>query len=185
MQKISNCILKMGGWKIVGEVPNLSKMVVCFAPHTSNWDFFWGKVAASAIRFKMSFLIKEEWVKTWGIGWWLKKQGAVAVCRSKSTSLTDRLAEEFKRVDSLNLVISPEGTRKLVAEWKKGFYYIAKKAGVPILPLILDYKKKEFIIKDIFIPTNNEEADMIRFKQIFLNCTGKHPQLFTTGLATV
>lgn len=182
MQKISQYILKLWGWKIVGDVPTAPKMVVCFAPHTSNWDFIWGKLAASAIGFKMSFLIKEEWVNTWGIGWWLKRQGAVPVCRSKSTSMTDRLAEEFKKAESLHLVLSPEGTRKRNAEWKKGFYYIAKKAAVPILPLVMDYAKKEFIIKDLFIPTDNEEEDYIQFKRIFEGSQGKYPHLFTTGL---
>lgn len=182
MQSISKGILKLWGWEIIGSVPEEPKMVVCFAPHTSNWDFVLGKLAASAIGFKMSFLIKEEWVKTWGIGWWLKRQGAVPVCRSKNTSMTDRLAEEFKKADKLNLVISPEGTRKRTPDWRKGFYYIAQKAGVPILPLVMDYGKKEFIIKDLFVPTGNEEEDYIRFKRIFLGSQGKHPQLFTTGL---
>lgn len=185
MQKISQFILKVSGWKIIGEIPTAPKLVVCFAPHTSNWDFFWGKVAASAMQFNMNFLIKEEWVNTWGIGWWLKKQGAVPVCRTKKTSMTDRMAATFEQHERLNLVISPEGTRKLNPEWKKGFYYIAKKAGVPILPLVLDYEKKEFIIKDLFYPATQEEqeeADLIQFKSLFKGYQGKHPAQFATGL---
>lgn len=182
MSKLSQFILKCKGWKVVGEVPTEPKMVVCFAPHTSNWDFIWGKLTASAINFKMSFLIKEEWVKTWGIGWWLKKQGAIAVKRNKSTSMTDKLAEVFKQSKSLNLVLSPEGTRKLTTEWKRGFYYIAKKAGVPILPLVMDYKNKEVIIKPLLFPSQNEEQDFIDFKSMFLGCHAKYPHKFATGL---
>ena len=182
MRKLSQFILKCKGWRVVGEVPTEPKMVVCFAPHTSNWDFFWGKVTAWAIDFKMSFLIKEEWVKIWGIGWWLKKQGAVAVKRSKNTSMTDKMAELFKNSEKLNLVLSPEGTRRPVADWKRGFYYIAKKAGVPILPLVLDYAKKEVIINPLVTPTDNEEQDYIQFKSIFVGAQGKYPNKFLTGL---
>lgn len=182
MSKCSQFILKCKGWKTTGEIPNEPKMVVCFAPHTSNWDFIWGKLAASAMGFKISFLIKEEWVKMWGIGWWLKKQGAIPVARNKSTSMTDKMAEVFKQSDQLNLVISPEGTRKPNAEWKRGFYYIAKKAGVPILPLVLDYGKKEIIVKPLMHPTDNEEQDFIDFKSLFVGSTGKHPKQFLTGL---
>lgn len=182
MKKISQFILKLTGWKVIGQVPTAPKMVVCFAPHTSNWDFIWGKLVAWAIDFKMSFLIKEEWVNRWGIGRWLKKQGAVPVSRNKNTSLTDRMAETFKKYDRLNLVLSPEGSRRAVAEWKKGFYYIALKADVPILPLVLDYKKKAVIIKDFFVPTGNEAADINQFKAIFQGSTGKYPHQFTTGL---
>lgn len=182
MSKFSQFILNCKGWKIIGEVPTAPKMVVCFAPHTSNWDFVWGKLAASAIGFTMSFLIKEEWTKIWGIGWWLKKQGAVPVCRSRNTSMTDRMAAEFNQRESLNLVISPEGTRKPTTEWKKGFYYIAKKAGVPILPLVLDYGKKEIIIKPLMYPTDNEEQDITAFKSLFIGSTGKYPKKFLTGL---
>jgi 1-acyl-sn-glycerol-3-phosphate acyltransferase len=184
MQKFSKFILKLKGWKVVGEVPTAPKMVVCFAPHTSNWDFVWGKLVAWAIDFKMSFLIKEEWVNRWGIGWWLKKQGAVPVSRQKNTSLTDRMADTFKQYDKLNLVLSPEGSRQAVADWKKGFYYIALKANVPILPLVMDYGKKEVIIKDFFIPTGNEEEDIKCFKAIFAGSIGKKPHQFTTGLET-
>jgi 1-acyl-sn-glycerol-3-phosphate acyltransferase len=182
MQKLSAYILKCKGWEIIGEVPKQPKLMVCFAPHTSNWDFFWGKLAASAIGFKMSFLIKEEWVNNKLVGWWFKRNGAIPVKRHKNTSMTDRMAEEFKKHETLNIVISPEGTRRCNPDWKKGFYYIAQKAGVPILPLVLDYKKKQFIILDIFIPTGNEEEDIHQFKSLFKGYQGKYPAQFSTGL---
>jgi hypothetical protein len=36
-----------------------------------------------------------------------------------------------------------EGTRKKVTELKTGFYYIALKANVPIIPVAFDFGKKE------------------------------------------
>ena len=38
--------------------------------------------------------------------------------------------------------MAPEGTRKNVPVWKTGFYYIAKQAGVPFIPVIFNYKTK-------------------------------------------
>ena len=96
--------------------------------------------------------------------------------------MTDKMAELFKNSEKLNLVLSPEGTRRPVADWKRGFYYIAKKAGVPILPLVLDYAKKEVIIKPLITPTDNEEQDYIQFKSIFVGAQGKYPNKFLTGL---
>ena len=145
MKKISKFILECLGWNTDVSVPDEKKMVICLAPHTSNWDFVIGRLYYSALGLKVAFLIKKEWLRP-PVGAWMRSLGAIPVDRSKKNSLTDQLAAHFKECDRMHLAITPEGTRKPNPNWKLGFYYIAKKAGVPILPVALDYKRKEAVV---------------------------------------
>ena len=161
MTNLSGKILKALGWKITGTLPAIDKCVICLAPHTSNIDFFIGHLACNAVGLKSSFLIKKEWL-TPPIGWILRPMGAVGVNRGKHTSMTDTLAETFKRADKLILTIT-------------------KKAGIPILPVVMDFKKKEVQIKELYYPTDDEAADIKAIKSNFIGAVGKHPELFSLG----
>jgi 1-acyl-sn-glycerol-3-phosphate acyltransferase len=109
--------------------------------------------------------------------------GGIAVDRGKRQSLSEQIVEEFGKRDKFQLAITPEGTRKKNPEWKKGFYYIAKKAGVPILLTHLDYEKKELGINKIFYPTDNEAEDIKQIKRYFKDVKGRHPEQFSIGSA--
>ena len=92
--------------------------------------------------------------------------------------MTDALAAEFAKHDRLQIAVTPEGTRKRVKEWKRGFYFIALKANIPILLIALDYEKKALIFLDTFYPTGNVEEDMPAIKSRYKGIQGKHPQNF-------
>lgn len=113
--------------------------------------------------------------------WLLRPLGAIAVDRSKRNSLTDSLAEQFGLRDHLHLAITPEGTRKLNPEWKRGFYHIAKKAGVPIVIVGMDYAKKETSVLGVYQPTDNEEADLKAIKKYYIGIIARHPEKFSVG----
>lgn len=180
MGNFSKKILNALGWRVTGEIPQISKCVIALAPHTSNLDFFIGRLACMSVGMKSSFLIKKEWL-TPPFGWILRPQGAIGVNRTKHASMTDTLADKFKHSDTLYLAITPEGTRQRNPNWKLGFYYIAKKAGVPILPVVMDFRLKEVILKDLYYPTDDEAADLKAIKSNFIGATGYHPELFTLG----
>ena len=76
------------------------------------------------------------------------------------------------------LCITPEGTRKATTEWKRGFYYIALKANLPILLYGLDYERKLIACYETFIPTGDYEADMAKIKKYFCQFKGKYPERF-------
>ncbi len=181
MSNFCGFLLKAFGWKIKGEFPPLKKLVVCVAPHTSNLDFFIGKLAYASLGLKMSFLIKKEWTRP-PLGKFMRKHGAIGIDRSKHNSMTDILSELFRKKRELHLIITPEGTRKRNPNWKLGFYYIAKKAGVPILIVSMDYKKKEISILGIYKPTDDEEADIVAIKNYYKGVNACHPKRFTLGL---
>ena len=165
------------GWKIRLEGDYIPKCVVCVAPHTSNVDFMMGKLFYNAIGRKAKFLIKKEWF-VFPLSIILRSMGGIPVNRSKSSSSTELLAEEFARREVFHLAIAPEGTRKKAKEWKSGFYYIALKAGVPILLAYFDYKKKEVGIKTTFYPTGNAEEDIYAIRSMYNGVTGFHNKNF-------
>ena len=78
-------------------------------------------------------------------------------------------------------MVSPEGTRSLNADWKKGFYYIALKANIPILLYSLDYKNKEIRCTKSLIPNGDIESQMREIKLYYKDVQGKYPQKFTIG----
>ena len=129
------------GWKTRLEVPNYDKCVICAAPHTSNWDLFIGKLFYGSLGRKACFMMKKEWF-FFPLGIFFKAIGGIPVNRDKRTSMVDQMAERFANSTQFHLAITPEGTRKANPEWKKGFYYIALKAQVPIILIGVDYPSK-------------------------------------------
>ena len=172
IQQISKYILyNLLGWKKTVTVDHPNKYIICIAPHTSNWDFLIGQLYAKAEGIKANFLMKKEWF-FWPLGPIFKAMGGIPVWRSKNCSMTDNLAEQAKKMETFHLSITPEGTRSLNPEWKKGAYYIALKAQIPLLLYGVDYEKREIVCTKSFIPTG--DIDYKDFK-------GKHPELFTIG----
>jgi len=107
-----------------------------------------------------------------------KSMGGVPVDRSKATSVTEQMAKEFEKRTHFHLAVTPEGTRSLRKKWKMGFYHIAMKAKVPIELAYIDYKKKEMGIKEVFMPTGDETADMLHIREYYKNVTPRFPEKF-------
>ena len=100
------------------------------------------------------------------------------VDRGRSSNMVDQVVEMFNQKDRFSLVITPEGTRKLTPHWKKGFYYIATKANVPIYLAYLNYEKKEGGAGKIFYPTGDYEKDMMEIEGFYKDKIAKFPENF-------
>lgn len=174
---LSAWILKMFGWKTIYSVEEPDKSVICVAPHTSNWDFIVGKLSYWAVNKDTGFLMKDSWF-FFPLGNLLKAMGGVPINRSKRTSVTQQMIDEFKKRDKFHLAVTPEGTRKPNRAWKKGFYYIACGAGVPIQLAYFDFKKKEMGITELFYPTGNEKEDLAHIYDFYKDVTAKKPENF-------
>lgn len=168
------------GWTNDVDQPQPEKYIICLAPHTSNWDFVIGQLYAGAEGFKSNFLMKKEWF-FWPLGPIFRHLGGIPVWRSKHTSMTDNLAETAKKSASFHLCITPEGTRSRQPEWKKGFYFIALKAEIPILLYGVDYERRRVQCTKTIVPNGDVEAQMREIKLYFKDFKGKHPENFTTG----
>jgi 1-acyl-sn-glycerol-3-phosphate acyltransferase len=168
------------GWTADVTEDHPDKFIICLAPHTSNWDFILGLLYSRSIGMKINFLMKKEWF-FWPLGPIFKRLGGIPVYRQKKTSMTDAMAETAKKADQFRLCITPEGTRSKTAEWKKGFYFIALKAGLPILLYGVDYEKKLISCKKTVIPIGDVDTDMRDIKLYFKDFKGKKPENFTIG----
>lgn len=174
-------ILKMMGWKISGVIPHgEKKCVIAAAPHTSYWDFIIGRLAYWQMGIKTHFLIKKEIFK-FPLKRLILNMGGIPVDRSKSNRMVDQVVELFNKYDSFFLVITPEGTRKPVRHWKKGFYYIALKANVPIALGYVDYARKEGGIGKVIFPNGNIDEQLKEIMDFYKGKTGKHPERFYSG----
>ncbi|MCD8177397.1 MAG: lysophospholipid acyltransferase family protein [Tannerellaceae bacterium] len=176
-KSFSRWLLKVMGWKVGPEGEDVPKCVICVAPHTSNWDFIFGKLFYLAVGRDAKFLIKKDWF-FFPFNLLFDWLGGVPVDRKKKTSVTDQMVEEFNRREKFQLAITPEGTRKAAQEWKKGFYYIANGAHVPIMIAYLDYGKKEIGIKGLFYPTGDVEEDICKIRSYYRGVTARHPERF-------
>ena len=175
MKGFSGFLLKLLGWKMVNNVPEIKKAVIIVAPHTSLFDFFLGRFGFWYLGANSRMLIKKEAFK-WPWGKLLRKVGGIPVNRGKSTKLTEVVADLFRKNDSLFITITPEGTRHLVKHWKRGFYYIADAAKVPIILGTLDYKNKIGGMIDVFYPTGDFEKDLPQIQEFYKNIAGRHPE---------
>jgi 1-acyl-sn-glycerol-3-phosphate acyltransferase len=174
---------KVLGWKYKVTTPDYAKCIIATAPHTTNWDLFIGKLFIGAIGRESGFLMKSEWF-FWPLGPIFRWMGGIPVERhksSKKTSLTQQVIEKANHSEKFVLCITPEGTRSANPNWKRGFWYIAKGANLPIVLYGIDYKKKEIRSEKVFIPGEDIEADMREIKLYFKDFEGKHPENFTIG----
>lgn len=178
LQKLSKKILFnwLGFSENITE-PLPPKCVIALAPHTSNWDFIIGKLYTTAIGESNLFLMKKEWF-FWPLGIIMKRMGGIPVHRNKNTNITDSVAEQAKKADIFRICVTPEGTRKANADWKKGFYYIALKADIPILLYGLDFKTKTIVCTKTVIPNGDVDTQLQEIKDYFRDFTGKHPKQF-------
>ncbi len=178
MKKISALILKMLGWKISGNVnSDINKYVMIIAPHTSFWDFLIGRLAFNVLGIKVKFLIKKEFF-VFPINLMLKALGGVPVNRGKSFNLVNQVSKMFSENKRLAVAITPEGTRKLNHNWKKGFYLIALKSKVPIVLGYLDYKEKTAGIGEMFYPSGDYEKDFKMLENFYKSRSAKYPENF-------
>ena len=182
LQKFCNWLLyNKLGWKKDVTVDHPDKYIICLAPHTSNVDFLIGQLYMRAENMRVNFLMKKEWF-FWPLGILMRKLGGIPVYRSRKMSMTDHLAETARQRATFHLCITPEGTRSRTEEWKKGFYYIALKAGLPILLYGVDYPSKTIRCTKSILPDGDFDRQMTEIKTYFKDFRGRHPERFATGL---
>ena len=167
-------ILRRLGWSFEGEMPDRSKFVAVFAPHTTAWDFVIGMIAIQAIGIRVRWL---------GAHWlfyfpFMRTLGGVPVDRSESRGLVGQSIEHFERHEQFVLALSPEGSRKKVVPWKTGYYHIALGAEVPIMPFIVDQKDRRILFFDTFYPSGDYDKDYERLRGMYTDLLEKYADRF-------
>lgn len=178
MKKIASWLLRLFKWEtLVPPIPSLNKSIICVAPHTSNFDFILGKLYAYAIGQKAGFLMKREWF-FFPLGFFLKRMGGIPINRSKRNSTVEQILAYAATKKHFALAITPEGTRSAVANWKSGFYRIAKQGNMPIQLAVIDYQKRKLGIFEVFYPTEDESRDIAYIHKQYKKEQARFPKNF-------
>lgn len=163
------------GWRVEGEIPDLPKMVLIAAPHSSNWDFVVGVAAKVALRLRVKFLAKDTLFR-FPLGVIMRRLGGIPVDRSSSNAVVSDIVGLFARRRRLILAVAPEGTRKRVERWRTGFYHIAHAAGVPIVSVALNWKERAIQLGAPFHTTGDLDTDLRALQQRFEGVGGRRPK---------
>ena len=159
-QRIGLLWLRLIGWRITGTPPTVAKALLIGAPHTSNRDGFVAVATTMALRLRIHVMAKAEIFKG-PLATLFRWMDVIPVYRDGSRGgQVEQIVARFAAEECIYIGVAPEGTRHASPAWKTGFYHMAMKAGVPIVPFILDFGRKELHMLPVFYPTGDIDADM-------------------------
>ena len=176
VKRVLLALYRWKGWTLVSVAPVPRRCVLLGAPHTSNWDFVFFLGATHQVGIAPNFMGKHSLFK-WPMTRFMYDMGGIEVDRrAKGRNYVDQVVAEFGRRDDLPLVIAPEGTRGAILGWRSGFYHIALKAGVPIVPAWVDNKTMLGGIGEGIMPTGDYAADLARLLGYYRSVMPGHPR---------
>lgn len=170
-------VLRLLGWRISGRMPAERKFVAVLAPHTSNWDFLISMAALFELGLRMQWFGKHTLFRG-PLGPLLRWLGGEAVDRSAPDGAVATALERFRTREQYVLGLAPEGTRRRAETWKTGFHRIARAAGVPIVPVGLDYRTRSIVIGEPIRPGEDAAADIARIRSLYHRGMAKYPEQF-------
>ncbi len=174
---LGKLFLGIFGWQSEGGRPVESKYVLIAAPHTSNWDLPFMMSLAWIYQMKVSWMGKHLLFK-WPHGSFMRWLGGIPIHRESRSDRVQMMAAEFKQRDDFVLIVPAEGTRSYTANWKSGFYHIARQAEVPIVMGYLDFKRKRGGFGPALMPSDDMRSDMDQIRAFYQDKIGRHPDLF-------
>lgn len=154
------------GWRVEGNVPDVPRMVVIGAPHSSNWDFVIGMAVMFAMRLDVRFLGKRESFR-WPLGPLMRWLGGTPVDRASPDGVVEGAITRIRTSPGFILAMSPEGTRRPVDRWKSGFYRIAKGANIPIIAGYFDNAARRVGFGPVFHPTGNPRTQIDEMRSFY------------------
>lgn len=188
LKPLARFLLKISGWRMDENVPpEAQRCVMIAAPHTSNWDFWYMRLAFFLMNIPMRFTVKKAWTR-FPFGLIFKPLGGIGIDRRPKTadpnrrSYTEIMKEIFQKNERIAMVVTPEGTRSFRDKWKTGFYYTALEAKVPITFGYLDYQKKQAGVGGVLYPSGNFEADMRVIMDFYKDIAPKFPKMYSVDL---
>jgi 1-acyl-sn-glycerol-3-phosphate acyltransferase len=172
---LGRSVLRLCGWRVTGNLPDLEKVLVIGAPHTSNWDWVLAVLVMWSLGIRMTYLVKDTafW---WPAGWFLRLTGAMPVNRSNPRGIAEDVAESIRRSERIIVVITPEGTRSRVEKWKTGFLRIAELAEVPVVQYSFDYPTRTMHLGPVAELTGDVDVDIARIREYYRPFRGYRPE---------
>ena len=184
-EKLAEQSLGLMGWEIDNHWDlDIDQCVMIAAPHTSNWDALYARLALKALGVNVRLTIKDSYMKL-PFGPFVRAMGGIGIDRSvkqqdqQRPSMVQLMSDLFKTHPKLVMLVTPEGTRAKQEQWKTGFYHVAVAAGVPIALAYMDYAKKKTGVGKIVYPSGDYEKDMSEIMAFYENIHAKFPEKFS------
>ena len=170
---IGRMLMRLSGWQFEGVLPDVPKVVIAVAPHTTNWDFVIGVMALWALDIKISFLGKHTLFRG-PFGKWMRSIGGIPIHRDSTHGVVGDVVHAFSRSDRMVLALAPEGTRRLDKGFKMGFLHIAHGANVPVLLAYFDFSRKVIGFGPLLSTTGDVTHDMKFVLNFYRPIRGKY-----------
>lgn len=184
-EKLAEQTLGLMGWEIDNHWDlDIDQCVMIAAPHTSNWDALYARLALKALGVNVRLTIKDSYMK-FPFGPFVRAMGGIGIDRSakqegqERPSMVQLMSDLFKTHPKLVMLVTPEGTRAKQEQWKTGFYHVAVNAGVPIALAYIDYAKKKTGIGKIVYPSGDYQKDMTEIMAFYAEINAKFPEKFS------
>tara|TARA_B110000014_G_scaffold108572_1_gene74428 strand:- start:1491 stop:2144 length:654 start_codon:yes stop_codon:yes gene_type:complete len=190
---IARFLLKREKWTIIGEIPNINRMVLIGAPHTAYRDAWFALLAVLSLDIKVKFF-GARWIFSrlpspihfsknldrqgipWPFGWlqkyFLLRLGGIPVFREENKGLIESVSEVLEGLNSFILCVAPEGGLKHVDTLRSGYYYISKKLDIPCVPIEIDFENRRFKIHKPRKVLDTFEEDSLAVQKIFDGIVG-------------
>ena len=160
MEGLGRGILRLFGWRMAGAFPDLPRLVLIAAPHSSNWDGLLGFAVKFGMGVKLSILGKDSLMRVPLLRALLRWQGVIPVDRSSPHGVVGQAVEAIRGY--------------LEREGAMGFWHIAHDAGVPVVPAYFDYANKVIGIGPPFELTDDMHADIARIQRWYKPFKGRN-----------
>ena len=184
-EKLAEKSLNLMGWELDNHWDlNVDQCVMIAAPHTSNWDALYARLALKALGVNVRLTIKDSYMK-FPLGPFVRAMGGIGIDRSvkqegqERPSMVQLMSDLFKTHPKLVMLVTPEGTRAKQEQWKTGFYHVATTAGVPIALAYMDYAKKKTGVGKIVYPSGDYQKDMAEIMSFYAEINAKFPENFS------
>jgi 1-acyl-sn-glycerol-3-phosphate acyltransferase len=174
---LARAALRLLGWRLVGPFPPVSRSVIVAAPHTSNLDVPLFVLAAYGLGVRIHFMVKHTAFRG-PFAPLLRWIGAIPVHRAdarRAHGLVGDAIAALRSEPSFHLALAPEGTRGRVRYWKRGFYEIARGAGVPVVLAFVDFRQRRVGVGPALELTGDVGADMARIGAFYSQVAARHP----------
>jgi 1-acyl-sn-glycerol-3-phosphate acyltransferase len=177
LRVLGRATLKLFGWRITDDMPELSKLILVVAPHTSNWDFPVGVAAMFALDLDAHWMGKESLFSP-PIGFFMRALGGRPVRRDTPEGLVSQMVAIVSSEPRFMLAIAPEGTRSKVTNWRTGFYRIAEATGMPMVPVWFDWSRHEIGIGQPVYASGQLDREVSAIKALYRPEMARYPDAF-------
>lgn len=179
LRRVARVLLRLCGWHLDIHIPDAPKLLMLAAPHTSNWDGFFAIVTMIALDLRLGLFVKHTMFET-PLAGMLNALGAIPIDRTAAGGLIGQTIQAFNERPQLLIGLAPEGTRRRVEKWKRGFHLIATGAGVPVVCSYLDYRRKVVGTGLIIDRCTDYDRDLEQIQAFYRTITPRCPENFST-----